>query len=180
MSARAGDIARVLRLGVAVKTIAQKLMDLGACHEAVEWVAECKGNTLMEMWARCPRGDWMWWLLIKTPKTMPPKRQSVAFAKWCADSAKKHSNTYAYAAAHATSAAALAAYAAAYAGAHAAHAAHAASADADAAADSAFAAYAASSASAAAAYAAAYAGAAAERLDQSDYIREHFACPVLP
>ena len=139
-----------------MKTIVQKLKDLKACHEAVAWVAKQKGQPLKRIWNRCPRGDWMWWLLMFAPGAMPTKRQSVAFARWCAERAKKCG---AYTTD--TTDAADAAWAWAYAAVSSADAA---------------------AAYAARAYAAAYAARAYadERLAQADYIRKHFACPVLP
>ena len=45
-----------------------KLIKLGACIDAIEWV----GNmTLKEAWKTCPRGDWMIWYYAKThPKNL--------------------------------------------------------------------------------------------------------------
>ena len=35
-----------------------------ACYEAREWVEEHPGLTENELWKICPRGDWLWWLLM--------------------------------------------------------------------------------------------------------------------
>ena len=36
-----------------------KLIELGACEEAIQWVGD---RTLEEAWTDCHRGDWMLWL----------------------------------------------------------------------------------------------------------------------
>ena len=37
-----------------------------ACYEALEWVEERErlGLTENDLWKVCPRGDWLWWLLL--------------------------------------------------------------------------------------------------------------------
>ena len=83
----------------------QKMRGLKACNEAMEWIASTPG-TAAELWQKCERGDWMWWLLIRV--RLPTKAQSVAYARWNAKRAKKYT-------AAADDAAAAAADAAAYA-----------------------------------------------------------------
>jgi hypothetical protein len=40
-------------------TLSEKLTQMEACKEAVEWVGD---KTLDKAWAECERGDWMLWL----------------------------------------------------------------------------------------------------------------------
>ena len=40
--------------------IKEKLRSLNACIGAMEW---SEGKTLEQIWAECPRGDWMLWLI---------------------------------------------------------------------------------------------------------------------
>jgi len=59
-------------------TFKDKLIELGACKEAIEWVGD---KTLQESWGTCPRGDWMLWLHAKL---FPEKvRERVACAAEC-------------------------------------------------------------------------------------------------
>jgi hypothetical protein len=50
------------------------LKKLGACGDAVEWVAD---RTEKQAWAECKRGDWMMWLIKKSH----PKKVSLAYRK---------------------------------------------------------------------------------------------------
>jgi len=126
--------------------------DTTPCEDAEEWL-ETQPD-IQTAWATCERGDWLWWALLHSGN-VPPKRTSVAFAKWCAERARE----YAYAAYDAAD--------------DAAHDKYAAFAAADAAA----------AVAADNAYAAAYAGSAAasaadaELLAQADWIRKHVKCP---
>ncbi len=45
-----------------MKTLKEKLVELGACRDAVEWAGD---KELPEAWETCPRGDWMLWLAQK-------------------------------------------------------------------------------------------------------------------
>jgi hypothetical protein len=184
-----------------------KLENLSACSDAVEWIKTQKNPT--EAWQNCERGDWMLWLAKKLnvddkkltmAKAMCAKQvehlmkdqRSKDALQACFDYVngkitreQLNAADAAYAAAYAAYAAAdAAAYAAAYAAADAAYAAAAAAADAAAyAADAAAAdaAYAAAYAADAAADAAAYAAAARENsLRKSAYIcREYLTDEVL-
>ena len=40
----------------------EKLQQLSACSEAIEWVKENNHETLEKAWDACHRGDWMLWL----------------------------------------------------------------------------------------------------------------------
>jgi hypothetical protein len=42
-----------------MKTLKQKLIELNACSDAIEWVRDM---SLKEAWNKCERGDWMLWL----------------------------------------------------------------------------------------------------------------------
>ena len=151
------------------------------CPEARAWLDS--QPDIQTAWDNCPRGDWLWWALYHLPSTLPNKETSVAFARWCARRAKKFADA---AVAH------LAARAYAYALVGRAIAVRAAD-DAVKAADDDGddAAYAAArnayDAAAAATYAAAHttddvsddAACAAERLEQTTWIRRHIQCPHL-
>ena len=176
-----------------------------ACEPAVKWLEETKIVFMHEAWERCPKGDWMWWVLGR--EKFPTKKLSVRYAKSCAKRAAKYADdladsavalpqfasvsasaTYA-AAAYAYAASASAAYAAAasasaYASAayasSAAYAAYAdayvsASASATHAADAAYAAYV--SAYASATYASAASADANERKLQAEWLRERVDNP---
>ena len=60
----------------------KKLRDLKACQEAVDWAATQK--TPMIAWAKCPRGDWMLWLLAVQCKTKENHQRIVFTAAQCA------------------------------------------------------------------------------------------------
>lgn len=99
-----------------------KLRALGACDEALEWVASRpkKRQTLAALWADCPRGDWMLWLAARLGTPDADGIQSAAWACTHLAQAYATANAYAYAAAAAYAAvAANAAHAAAYAYAYA-------------------------------------------------------------
>lgn len=105
-----------------------KLRALGACDEALKWVASRskKRQTLAALWRECPRGDWMLWLAARLGTPDADGIQSAAWA--CAHLAQAYADADAagarvVAAAAATSAAA---YAYAYASAAASAAAYAA------------------------------------------------------
>lgn len=42
------------------------LSSIGACRDAREWVEAQDTQDPGALWARCPRGDWMLWLLEKS------------------------------------------------------------------------------------------------------------------
>ena len=46
-----------------MKKLKEKLIELGACKDAIEWAGD---KELPEAWETCPRGDWMLWLAQKT------------------------------------------------------------------------------------------------------------------
>jgi len=50
-------------------TLKQRLQDLRACPEAIEWVGD---KDLESAWAECPRGDWMLWLAgqVEVPRPL--------------------------------------------------------------------------------------------------------------
>ena len=142
-----------------MKTLKEKLVELGACRDAVEWAGD---KELPEAWETCPRGDWMLWLAQKAGVSL---RTLTAAKAECAatvlhlmkDERSRNAVLVSrrYGMGEATElelvSARDAAYAAVYA---AAYAAHAAAADTEAAEAAASAAYAAHAAYAAAAYAA--------------------------
>ena len=150
----------------------EKLVDLGACPEAVKWA---RGVATPECaWETCPRGDWLLWVAMKlgvdrrllVRAACACARTSLEFAPTGEDRPRIAIETAeAWSRGEATSAQVLAAARAAAYAAYAAYAANAAAAyvaaDADADADAAYAAYADADA-AYAAYAAAYAAAAAD------------------
>ena len=49
------------------------LTDLGACSDAVAWVAASKYDSLETAWLQCERGDWMLWYAGK--KSGPPESE---------------------------------------------------------------------------------------------------------
>ena len=146
------------------------------CPEARAWLDS--QPDIQTAWDNCPRGDWLWWALYYLPGALPNKEISVAFARWCARRAKKFADAAAPRAyAHTLVGRAIAV--------HAADDAVKAAADDgdDAACAAARNAY---DAAAAAAYAAAHAdvvsdaaSCAAERLEQTVWIRRHVQCPHL-
>ena len=44
-------------------TLKEKLIELNDCEKLVEWAGD---KTIEEIWATCPRGDWMLLLFSKT------------------------------------------------------------------------------------------------------------------
>jgi len=136
--------------------IVASVRKMGACPEAVAWLAEHKNPT--QAWRDCERGDWMLWLVGKLagPVGDPRRKKLVLAACGCARLSLKYVKAgeerpriaietaekwargkatieevriaayAAYAAAYAVYAAAYAAYAAAYAAYAAAYAAYAA------------------------------------------------------
>jgi len=186
-------------------THVEKLENMGACREAVEWAREFR--SMMEAWRACERGDWMLWYIGRLsgkPESVSRRRLVLCSCK-CArlglpyvpqgekrplvaiQTAERWAHgeggvsledvrAAADAAAYAASAASAAD--AAYA---AASAADAAAYAASAASAAAYAAYAAASAAYAAANAAAYAAYAAARLrvlsECADLVREAYPTP---
>lgn len=64
-----------------------KLANLGACGTARDWVATAE-ESAQELWDKCPRGDWMLWLISKTDKWEPWSGERKKFglaALECAD-----------------------------------------------------------------------------------------------
>ena len=59
--------------------LANSLVKLGACAEAVEWAAKQKG-TRQEMWERCPRADWLLWLAGRVAMHGSPEHRQVVLA----------------------------------------------------------------------------------------------------
>ena len=59
------------------------LTKLGACEEALEWVAD---QSLATAWATCERGDWMLWILgrLVGPPNSKSRRRLVGTAADCA------------------------------------------------------------------------------------------------
>ena len=56
-------------------TLKRQLKALGACTDAVEWVAD---RDLLTAWAECERGDWMLWLVGRMQgKEGWPNRQAI-------------------------------------------------------------------------------------------------------
>jgi hypothetical protein len=47
---------------LASELFADKLQQIDACDEAIEWVGS---RSAAEAWRDCPRGDWMLWLLAR-------------------------------------------------------------------------------------------------------------------
>ena len=45
--------------------LADRLDALGACEDAIDWVADEGHRSLAAAWAACPRGDWMLWLAAR-------------------------------------------------------------------------------------------------------------------
>ena len=41
-----------------MSTMKQRLISLGACREAIDWIGD---RTLAQAWAECERGDWLLW-----------------------------------------------------------------------------------------------------------------------
>ena len=144
------------------------------CPEARAWLDS--QPDIQTAWDNCPRGDWLWWALCHLPGALPNKEISVAFARWCARRAKKFADAAAPRAyAHTLVGRAIAV--------HAAYDAVKAAADDgdDAACAAARNAY---DAVEATAYVAAHAdvvsdaaACAAERLEQTVWIRRHVQCP---
>ena len=65
-----------------------KLVQLDACREAVEWA---KGYpTLTAAWAACDRADWMLWLAGKVCRTLPQRKRLVLAACACARTALRY------------------------------------------------------------------------------------------
>jgi hypothetical protein len=104
----------------------EELKLMNPCKEGLDWAL--KQQTLVDVWDKCPRSDWMWWLLQHLDKC--PKELSIKYSKWCADSVAHLRNRYVSAsdAAYSADAAndadgyAYAAYAAAAAAAYSAYA----------------------------------------------------------
>jgi len=67
------------------------LLTLGACSEAVRWVAARPDQSVDALWATCSRGDWMAWYLgnlaVDAGKGSPPHRRAVLIACLCARTA---------------------------------------------------------------------------------------------
>ena len=59
--------------------LANSLVKLGACAEAVEWAAKQNG-TRQEIWSRCPRADWLLWLAARVASHGSPEHRQVVLA----------------------------------------------------------------------------------------------------
>ena len=71
-----------------MKDWTDKLVQLNACREAVEWA---KGYpTLTTAWAACDRADWMLWLAGKVCRTLPQRKRLVLAACACARTALRY------------------------------------------------------------------------------------------
>lgn len=82
--------------------LSEFLKDHGACEGGVDWVKENKIKTLAEAWDKCPRGDWMIWMLGKSGKVAADKtvwariacpvarRALPIFEKWNATDKRPH------------------------------------------------------------------------------------------
>jgi len=66
-------------------TFRERLIEMDACAEAVEWVGE---KTMAEAWATCERADWMLWLVGKIDGSYTPRLRLAACA--CARTALKY------------------------------------------------------------------------------------------
>lgn len=63
----------------------ENILALNSCTEGRIWL----GNLGAEAaWAKCPRGDWMWWVLQRLD--LCSKELSVSFARNCAERAMKY------------------------------------------------------------------------------------------
>lgn len=72
-----------------------KLANLGACGTARDWVATAEGSA-QELWDKCPRGDWMFWLISETADSEPWSDERKKFclaALECADLAAQFRST---------------------------------------------------------------------------------------
>ena len=66
-------------------TFRERLIEMGACSEAVDWVGD---KTLAEAWATCERADWMLWLVTRIDGSYSPRLQLATCA--CARTALKY------------------------------------------------------------------------------------------
>jgi len=66
-------------------TFRKRLIEMGACSEAVDWVGD---KTLAEAWATCERADWMLWLVSKIDGSYSPRLRLAACA--CARTSLKY------------------------------------------------------------------------------------------
>ena len=66
-------------------TFRERLFEMGACSEAVEWVGD---KTLAEAWVTCERADWMLWLVSKIDGSYTPRIRLAACA--CARTSLKY------------------------------------------------------------------------------------------
>ena len=67
----------------------EELRSLNPCKDGLEWAKQ--QPSLAEAWDTCQRSDWMWWLLMNINKC--PRKLSIQYSKWCADSVKHLLNT---------------------------------------------------------------------------------------
>jgi hypothetical protein len=56
----------------------EKLKELRACKEAIDWCKENNITTLQEAWDKCERGDWLLWIYVKL---YPNNIQELTLAK---------------------------------------------------------------------------------------------------
>jgi len=56
----------------------EKLKELNACGEAIEWCKDNNIKTLQEAWEKCERGDWMLWLYARL---YPDNKREITLAK---------------------------------------------------------------------------------------------------
>ena len=69
------------------KDFVEDLQKIGACSEAVDFVAKNKYD-LKQAWNKCERADWMLWLACK--KEMFTRRDRIHAICDCAETALKH------------------------------------------------------------------------------------------
>ena len=69
-----------------------RIADLGACSEALDWLRAERHPDLATAWAVCPCGDWMLWLAgrLAGPPGHPSRVLLVLAACDCAEPALEH------------------------------------------------------------------------------------------
>ena len=70
-------------------TLADRLRDLGACDEAVDW-AEPYGDDHARAWAECDNAVWLLWLLAHNDYGNDPVWWQMLRDKSCADTVRKY------------------------------------------------------------------------------------------
>ena len=45
----------------------EKLLALDPCQGAKEWMASLPDASIAELWQQCERGDWMMWVIVRSP-----------------------------------------------------------------------------------------------------------------